>query len=347
MIIARTETAKFVDTVTMLTRDEDLPALLEQRAGDAALRAPLEAFVVPCPRYPKVGAMDAGRVRSLWRQVTKERSVGEDSAQTRVAEAYSDRQELTGEAESPVTSLAMGGGEIVIYPGLTLIVGLARTGKTTLLSALSQVEGGENPVVSFGEPDPESCHAAVAAYLGLDILIASGKKVIFLDSLKGMATIRGAAAEKGVSREFFAYLSELSSQFARAGIALVATYNPSVLTADAFNASLTVLEGHCRGLVQPTGFEGRFLKIRYSSRVRAMSDGGRDWTSVALEVSAPKGESGESMVEFPSVLRATGSEVSDSWARRREVNSLMGRDDDGYTSEPTDAGLEGQDEVYR
>lgn len=110
-----------------------------------------------------------------------------------------------------------------ICTGLTVILGPAGTGKTPLLNYLTGSVDGH--VIHHGEPFPgfstEDCELALR-------VLASDSPVIAIDSVKNLiGRLGGAASARGISRELFPMLSDLASEFASAGRALILTINIS------------------------------------------------------------------------------------------------------------------------
>lgn len=139
---------------------------------------------------------------------------------------------------------------VPIVPGLTLIVGGAVSGKTKLLEdwflALSGTTSAPNPAyIVWGEPDIRSLPTDVVTLLkALDVADhytyaknEDDDKVVFIDSFKHFSHLSGAAMKGGLSLAMLDVFTTVSAMFARAGICIVATFNPAAAITE-FNASV-------------------------------------------------------------------------------------------------------------
>lgn len=129
---------------------------------------------------------------------------------------------------------------IPIVKGVNAIYGKANTGKTPVLNYVRRALKGAD--IKAGEPYPgylRSTADLAGAMLG------ATESVICVDSLKNVTgRLSGNATSGGLSKEFFATLSDMSSFFAERGQAVFIVVNVSSQREDVINESIQALESN-------------------------------------------------------------------------------------------------------
>lgn len=159
---------------------------------------------------------------------------------------------------------------VPIFTGLTVILGLAEAGKTTLLRAL-ELKDDNTVSISWGEPEPESTSTLVEFARDLNaVAVTQPGKIILIDSFKEVAHFEGAAMEKGLSRGMFWFITSLSSLLARAGVAAIASLNPQLSSDEAVDALGIAIRASCSAYWKAGRV--RHMKGSFMASSRALGD---------------------------------------------------------------------------
>lgn len=134
---------------------------------------------------------------------------------------------------------------IPVPAGVVSIFGGANSGKSPLASYIANKLGGK--MVRYGEPLPgyfRDVSQAVHAILSAD------EQVVVLDSTKNLVgRIDGGLMASGVSREFFAMLSDWSSYFAELGQTVIVVVNATVKDASLVQMVVEGLYSNTTGII--------------------------------------------------------------------------------------------------
>lgn len=145
--------------------------------------------------------------------------------------------------------------DLPLAPGLVLISGHTKAGKSSFVRALAR-RLPENALIRvtatepYDEPEEidtvrtfSTADAALASIVKATLVDGAKKTLFVIDSLRGpLFETNGPAGAKGIVMPFFTQLTRVSNRLARAGITVVATINPmeeDYEFADAFLKKLT------------------------------------------------------------------------------------------------------------
>lgn len=134
---------------------------------------------------------------------------------------------------------------IPLPAGVIAIFGGANSGKSPLAAYVANKTGGK--MVKYGEPLP-GYHRDVSH--AVHAILSAEERVIVLDSTKNLVgRIDGGLMASGVSREFFAMLSDWSSYFAELGQTVVVVVNATVKEANLVQMIVEGLYSNTTGII--------------------------------------------------------------------------------------------------
>lgn len=135
---------------------------------------------------------------------------------------------------------------IPITTGLTVIFGVANRGKTPLLRYIQKNTNAD--IIYFGEPFPGYLRTTTELAARM---LESENPCICVDSMKQITSrVAGNATSGGLSKEFFATLSDMSSFFAERGQAVIVVVNVSSQRDEVLAESMQSLDSNGVGLIR-------------------------------------------------------------------------------------------------
>jgi len=187
-----------------------------------------------------------------------------------ILQQYDDRKVKIDDLVQHIENLSPSAPQL--KPGVYVIIGKTRTGKTQWLRELISHESLINNAILLNHDEPKLKTDVIGTSRGLDELIecfefikdAPQLSVICLD---GIRTIQyestGTTLSGGVNSGFFRFLTDAGNAAVDAGVVCLFTYNPNTERDEAYQVVTAMTDGSIQGIID---LNERVIRSRYHKR---------------------------------------------------------------------------------
>lgn len=163
-------------------------------------------------------------------------------------------------------------------PGAYVVVGKARSGKSTWIKELTTLIPDEHGVVHIPldecdiDPNDNAVLTGLAMLIeGLDIAAQAAEvNTIIIDSIREIQyKANGTTLPGGINADFFSFITRLSNIAKRQGIAVFLVYNPQAEKEETYQMVCGMVDGAVHGMVD---MNKKVFRSRYHNRTDVVLD---------------------------------------------------------------------------
>lgn len=163
-------------------------------------------------------------------------------------------------------------------PGAYVVVGKARSGKSTWIKKLTKLIPNEHGVLHIPldecdiDPDDNAVLTGLAMLVeGLDIAAQANEiNTIIIDSIREIQyKANGTTLPGGINADFFSFITRLSNIAKRQGIAVFLVYNPQAEKEETYQMVCGMVDGAVHGMVD---MNKKVFRSRYHNRTDVVLD---------------------------------------------------------------------------